>query len=118
MPPPLFDTYDGEPTSVALRPLPLESVQVVPEVGAVCKLNCKPEVTIAEADADVKTDVENLRGIDYLLSGICFRNITQIVGAIIENCHHIDRTHCCAECGSATGEFHCGRTVGAKCGSV
>ena len=46
MPPPLFDTYDGEPTSVALRPLPLESVHVVPDVGAVCKLNCKPEVTI------------------------------------------------------------------------
>jgi hypothetical protein len=46
MPPPLFDTYDGEPTSVALRLLPLVSVQVVPEIGAVCKLNCKPEVTI------------------------------------------------------------------------
>jgi hypothetical protein len=42
----LFDTYDGEPKSVALRPLPLESVHVVPDIGAVSKLNCKPEVTI------------------------------------------------------------------------
>jgi hypothetical protein len=46
MPPPLFDTYDGEPISVALRPLPLESVHVEPVDGAVAKLNCRPEVTI------------------------------------------------------------------------
>jgi hypothetical protein len=42
----LFDTYDGEPKSVALRPLPLESVHVEPVDGAVAKLNCRPEVTI------------------------------------------------------------------------
>ena len=54
MPPPLFDTYDGEPTSVALRPLPLESVHVEPVDGAVSKLNCKPEVTIPDGSGSSK----------------------------------------------------------------
>jgi hypothetical protein len=51
MPPPLVDTYDGEPKSVASRPLPLESVHVVPDIGAVSKLNCKPEVTIPDGNS-------------------------------------------------------------------
>jgi hypothetical protein len=89
MPPPLFDTYDGEPTSVALRPLPLESVHVVPDVGAVCKLNCKPEVTIGVLQTKkLKLLVSEVPGLAPVAKlTICPEVDDQILKAWLENVH-------------------------------
>ena len=75
-----------------------ELLQVVPDPGYVeaSMLKTKLSVTTgAVAGAVVSTDAENLRGIDYLLSGIRFRNITQIVGAVVEYCHDVNAVARC-----------------------
>ena len=49
-PPPKEEVYALAPCNVALYPLPVVSVHVVPEDGAVAKLNTNPEVTMVGLD--------------------------------------------------------------------
>ena len=76
-----------------------ELFQVVPDPGyveaSILKTKLSVTTTGAVAGAVVSTDAENLRGIDYLLSGIRFRNITQIVGAVVEYCHDVNAVARC-----------------------
>ena len=68
IPPPLFETYVVEPFRVALYPLPLESVQVVPEDGAVNKLKTKPEdTTPTEASVVIFTPPEIVKPPDRFI---------------------------------------------------
>ena len=75
-----------------------EMFQMVPDPGYVEAFMLKTKLSVttgAVAGAVVSTDAENLRGIDYLLSGIRFRNITQIVGAVVEHGHNVNAVARC-----------------------
>ena len=75
-----------------------ELFQMVPDPGYVEAFMLKTKLSVttgAVAGAVVSTDAENLRGIDYLLSGIRFRNITQIVGAVVEHGHNVNAVARC-----------------------
>ena len=75
-----------------------ELFQIVPDPGYVEAFMLKTKLSVttgAVAGAVVSTDAENLRGIDYLLSGIRFRNITQIVGAVVEYGHNVNAVARC-----------------------
>ncbi len=61
MPPPLIDTYDGEPTSVALRPLPLESVHVEPVDGE----QSPEETQLSESEEDETKRLINQKRIAF-----------------------------------------------------
>ena len=64
-PPPNEPVYDVVPCKVALYPFPVASVQVVPDVGAVWKLNCNPLVTNDDGGDDIKNPFENIIAIFY-----------------------------------------------------